>query len=731
MVPSLSLSSLYTGKRTLLFCFLSFLLGFGYVCGFFSANALLVGRIGPTKLFEVYLVSGLFLLPLWGLLYLLVDRFPRHRVFFFCYLLFAFLIVLSWVVLRNRPEEFWIYLGVRVFFYAIDFLVRSLFWLLAGQFFNYFETKRRFPLFLVFDMVGQLLAGLAMGSLASIVHAVNFVLIWAGVLLLCVALVGLLKGSSDLTRVSRPLVETTNPPERRFTFSRSSKGFIAALFIYWSLYALLCNGTDYIFNTMASGRLGDEDKLSSLFGIVGMAAAALVILYQTLFSNLFLNRFGVVGSIRAIVSLMALMLLAVQISPGLLTISIAQAVNFLFLDYVSEGRYNMLLNLFPNANQGRVRVLSEGLGRSVGLISIFVLSRIFGTDARVLFPIILGLACGYAILYPLWFRRSFFQHLTGSLHHQDRNLLSNAVQALGDRQNIKAVSPLLDLLSHTRSVDLKKTIVLSLGRIRSREAFPEIVRLFSSKDEGLRMTVLKALTEYNNYEAVFALLKIVKYSTHARTEVRLNAGMLLTQLVGNRVLPYLIEALLDADPRVRANTIEAMAISKDRKLIPLLRPFLQDPNHRIRANAIIALYPFHASQKEAKEPLVKLLESKESVVRCSALYAIGVLKLWEFRENLRAFLQSEEDKRTILFATFALARLKDSTFCPPFLQLIRDLGSPDAKEALRLMERFPRESILLLLEEITKLPSSEQEGLYKALHQTIPKISLMEEILQH
>ncbi|MGH7197719.1 MAG: HEAT repeat domain-containing protein, partial [Candidatus Omnitrophota bacterium] len=371
------------------------------------------------------------------------------------------------------------------------------------------------------------------------------------------------------------------------------------LFLFWFSYTFLCFGTDFVFNSVALEHLGDEDALAAFFGKVGVAANFANLIYQMVFAGLFVTHYGISRSLRTLMGLVILVWALAYFFPSLVTIAITQGILYFFVDNVASSRLNTIFGLFPDSIRGRIKVLTEGLGRPAGTVLLFILSVVMGSHMGVepMRHILFGTAL-LMFLSGLIFRRVYVGHTLGCLQSDNTTLVSNAVQALGEPNNAAAVEPLRSLLAKTDSLGLKRNIVLSLGRIQSEEALKDIVNLFLVPNEFMKLAVVKALTSYNNYEAIFALLKEIKFNPGIAIDSRLhlNTATFLA-LVGKKMTPFLLEALLHEDVRVRASAVEGIGLLRDRQTIPVLLPFLSEGHHRIRVKAAVALYPFWSTRK--------------------------------------------------------------------------------------------------------------------------------------
>ncbi len=711
-------------KKVTIFCLLNFFLAFGFDAAFFSSNAVLVSRIGPQFLFWVYLTSALMTVLLMVLFYLLLAHFHHRRVFWMTHGLFGITVFLTWIWLKGESDWQWGYILVRSFYYAIYFVSCSQFWVLASDYFNNFQAKRRFPMIMAAHILGGVAAGWSIHATAQHFGAVNFALVFAVILFL--APVFILRFRMSEEQVKETDINSLEHPEQKPT-NKLVKGFWLSLmlFIFWAVYSFICYGTDYVFNVVALQHFPQENELAAYFGRVVAISSGVVLFYQLFIATPLSMKFGVDRTIYFVPLLIAAAWSWVILEPTLLKISITEGIVYFFIDYSAITLLNPLLNLYSSDRRAKVKALTDGLGRPFGIILLFVVAAIssfqWGYREFSVTIVIVSLAF---LFYPYFFKKVYLKYLLDCVQSKDLQLVANAVQALGEKNKKSAARPLIQLLKESKEVFLKRTIVLSLGQMQSRMAYKEIVSLFSVRNESLQLSVLNALSHYKNYECMFLMLRLMRSKEGVTFRIRSNAGRILTKLMGKKMVPFLMESLHSKDYREVANAIESIGMLRDPKTIPILIPYLSNPHHRVKANAIIALYPFRSIRRRVSQILEELYQSLDKFSRLAAIYAIGDLELREYIPDLEKMLNSK-GRNTLLQVMTALAKMKVPRFCEPYIQFILDPENPLKFEAAKRFTEFPRYSRWLLFEQIAKLHPHTRRDIYFAFADT--PIDLSEE----
>jgi HEAT repeat protein len=705
----------------------------GYACGFFSADSMLVSRQGPQFLFYVYIFGALLSLALAGLFFLGVHWFEWSKLLsvglFFLGL--SFLGAWWWLRRSEGNREFFILLssGLEAG-YAFSVMA---FWSLASRCFEGFEAKRRYPILIAAGIFGEMVGSLGLSRGVYFFGAANFLLVWAVVLILWPAFLHFslkaFKTSSALPapNLSRPINPTE--PLAEEGLRHSTNRLIFVLFVFWFLFSFFSFSIDYLFSFEVVKNFTSEIHIASYFGQVAFFANLAVLFYQIFLTAPLQMRFGIDRNIFLIPFLTCLGGLILFFSSSLFAYSMVQALVHYLVDYVASGLLHPVLNVLPERRRVISETISEGIGRpAVGILLLLLFSfGVFsGAPQRLRECFIIG--SFLFVLFPFLFHRVYLGHLMRCLQSNDLHLVGSAIQALGERDKAPAVPQLLEMLAEAKDIQLKSSIVLTLGQIRSPMAFKQIIALFSLRNERIQLAVVESLARFKSYQSIFALYRLLMSKHNVSFYVRINAMHLLARLVGKGMIPFLLENLEDPDPRVVANAIESIGLLKDQKTIPLLLPFLQHDNHRIRANSVIALFHFRSIRPLAMKALEDLYQSEDSVPRRAALYAIGVLKLEKYKPDLFIHLESE-DSAIREFSCAALARMRDPRFVVPYLELLLQEPEKRAVGIARHIGFFPRYSRWVFFEEVSKLPQDQIEFLFGRLEQTPLDFSEEKEIL--
>ncbi len=700
-------------RNTLAFAAMNFVLGIGYACGLLASNALLISQVGTSPLFYVYLAASALSILSSLFFFFIIDKLPRTLSLIVAHSLFGIVIILLWYLLGKNPEQNFYYYSLRIGFYTVFILSSLQFWLQVSNYFTNLEARVRYPFLVAAGILGWILGGLLLNQLALVLQSQNFILLW-GVCTLVAPLFLLFIRSSHLKSNQQMNASEKNQAsshahldaQSNLKNKKTTQDFsrlVSILFLFWACYTFFGYGVDFFFNDFAVKHFPNQDHLAAFFGKVVLFSLITVLLYQTFIAGRLMFYLSVDQVMFLMVALMTLSLCLVYFYPTLWSLVLAEGLIVYFIDFMAVSLLQPIFNIIPNHKRGRAKVIIEGLGRPMGsvllLLAFLMVGRALGLP---LLLTLLFIAALVFLLYPIYFSKIYYRYLVSCLKSSDEKMVVNAIQALGEKNKSKAAQPLIDLLNYSQAIQLKRTIVLSLGKMRSELAFKEIVSLFETRDENMQMAVLESLSYYKNYQSMLALFQLLKSGHNVSTRVKHNAILLLTRFAGKKMIPFLLESLQVKDDRIVANTIESIGILKDAKTIPIMTPYLNHASNRVVANAAVALFPFRKTRELAIQAIQGLYQKRDKDSLLSAIYAVGEVKLENYEAELIQWMHSA-DKAYREHACVALAKMNKQIFCPVLIDLLLDDDENFALKVGRHLARLPYFSRTYLFEQISEL----------------------------
>ncbi len=151
-----------------------------------------------------------------------------------------------------------------------------------------------------------------------------------------------------------------------------------------------------------------------------------------------------------------------------------------------------------------------------------------------------------------------------------------------------------------------------------------IVKFIKAGEQlALPQWILRALSlvpSLGEYTALFPWLR--KLSQQGDERIRSRAVKLLCELRPN--CGQIARQMQDADPRVRANAIEALWHSKIAEAGSLLRVAASDKNHRVVGNALVGLH--WQGDSSAIDRIIELCQSPDAYVRSAMAWCLGTIR---------------------------------------------------------------------------------------------------------
>ncbi len=696
------------------FLLFKFFLEFAFSAGFFAATSLFISRVGTFSLFYIYFGSSVLALGMSYGFSKIIDRYSRKRIFYGSFLILGVLVLSGWAVVQFLPDWKPIYFILRIFCYSVLVLTGLEFWVLASLTFTHAASKKIFSKLAVVTILGEMLGGLFTGLASTWLGTETLLLIW-GVLLCAIPFL--------FVRFSFPRPETagfstgiiwgevqapgTGLRSRAFLSSR----FIQLLLVSWVGYSFICYGSDYAFNSYAAEHIRGEDALTAFFGNVSAAASFVVLGYHLVIGPKLTDRLAPTSSLFLFAAIMLLPWLVFMIHPSLVTIAIADSILFYFSDHYATGIHSTILTVFPERVKGRIRVLTEGLGRPLGTVLLFLTAAVFAFQVSIeQIQYWILAAIGVLLAFPLFFRKPYAQHLLNCLHSRDSSLVLNSVQALSESPQAEAIEPLVSLLNESRSTELRRSAVWALERIPDPEAMRKVQPYLTDSGDPLHATAIEGLRHSPAFQAIYTLLGLLRKGGSGDEELRSRTFQILKDRLGNEGILLFLSYLYDANPEVQADALKALAGYKKRSLIPIFSPLLGHASPRVRANAAIALYPFARSREQVRRSALaeieRLVSSSELGERLAAYEAIGDLRLRTYQNLLQEALRGREP-REILGVAFALAQMGDSAFIGPYLLVLLDEDEGLAVLAAKKLVKIPSRSRKMLFNQVEKLADAQ------------------------
>jgi HEAT repeat protein len=272
-----------------------------------------------------------------------------------------------------------------------------------------------------------------------------------------------------------------------------------------------------------------------------------------------------------------------------------------------------------------------------------------------------------------------------SLKDPSTGVRANAVRALGEIGDDRAIEPLIGALNDTHSNVQMKTLE-ALGKFKDQKILGEIIPFLGSKDQQLRNVAEKsfiAVAKRTAQARVYVYRKDgVRYIAESRNQVP--KGINYSELmIHPDTAEKLIHALNTFD--FKTGILKVLVKFEDDRIEPHLINLLEDASPQVRTRAISQLY--HHAQKPTVPHLIEALKDKDNGVRKEAARILGYLK---DKRAVQPLLESLNDTnvRVREASATALGQLGDKKTINPLIERLNDSNDNVRGAALSSLVNF-------------------------------------------
>lgn len=607
----------------------------------------LIRSLGAVNVPWVILGAGVFL----GTLMLGYARFvgllPRRWALPTTQLVMAALLIVFWVLFQ-RPRE-WVSVAFYVYGMLLGILLISQFWTLANGVYDARQAKRLFGF-----IGGGVSLGGATGAgltamLAERLGTNTLLLVSAGTLVACAAIVFFIMGRERGASVSA----TAAADEERgvglakaFALLRGSKQIqlIAVVIGFGSLGAALIDQQVTMAAEAFKGR-GETDTISAFLGEIRFYLSAAAFVIQVWVTPRIHKYLGIGFALLILPTNLALSAVFILLNPTLLAPSVATVSDRSIRYTVDKTTREVLFLPLPTALRQEVKpfvdVTVDRMSRGLGALFILLLIQPWGF-ALQWYQISFASLPLAAVWYVMAFRakREYISSFRRSLDM--KAMKADEVRLTG--ADLSTIETLVQELSHPEPA----RVIYAIDMLESLEKANLVTPLLLYHESAqVRARALRAMGE-------------------ARTEV--SAGW----------VPQVRRALGDADASVRAAALRTLGNIAREDATSLARPLLADSDPRIRATAAVALAsstaPRDVDAAEATLAEIVLAAGDTSrTARVEVAVALGEIRDARFQRLLIPLLHDEATEvADQAMESVRRAGLADFIFVPALVSLLRN-----------------------------------------------------------
>ncbi|MFZ3169413.1 MAG: HEAT repeat domain-containing protein [Candidatus Methanoperedens sp.] len=266
--------------------------------------------------------------------------------------------------------------------------------------------------------------------------------------------------------------------------------------------------------------------------------------------------------------------------------------------------------------------------------------------------------------------------LIQALMDKDWHSRSEAVNALGEIGNKKAVEPLIQTLKD-KNEDVRWRVAWALGKIGDERAVEPLIQTLRDNDEIVRKGAAWALGKIGE-KAVEPLIQALKDKNE---DVRWEAKEILEE-IGEKAVEPLIQALKDKNEDVRKVATWILGEIGDIRAVESLIQALKDKDRDVRKGAAWALGKIGWQPKDDVERAFYLIAEE----RWEELVKLGTPAVEPLIQALR-----DKDWDTRKKVTWALGEIGDKRAVEPLIQALNDKDWGGQKEAVLALGKIDDE----------------------------------------
>lgn len=657
--------------KVAIFSVLLYLTSFLATMTFISSSALFVNHIGASSVSKVIIIFGaitpFIVFSLQGL-YSIVKKYEFVFITYIGFFILALLMTCYISTSYSMDLSYWLFYVLGFTGYSLNKIVS---WSLIGRYFNVIDSRRYFPVLTAFQEGGSITSALLISHVLT--HSNMFVYVKAGMF----SLLGiipifffLLSPTAQAFKASKQYQSKQEQAQKKVKARKFLKKhhvflFLAGMFLITIIFE---QSLIYELNMTFGQKFDTVAKISAAFALYKMCESSFVI-FSNIFFGRIMNRYVQLGNIFIIYScIMLVAISALHLSTFWLLVPLVSFIRHSSKYFMFMPSYEQALNSLDSKMRIALKSLFEG-----GIMPICICFAGFGLmafprlDTLKYLNIVLLVMAVISVIFAVYFKRSYLKFHINRLTSDTKEFVIKSIQALGENKNYQAVAPLIDLLTQAESKIVKKNVILSFGRLRINSLLETLFEEAKNEQEELQLAAFESLSKYDSFLVQRFLIDLIHGGTCRSLWARMSLLKILYSSLGSTMVPILLPFLQKSDPRIVANTIEAMEPIFDVRIIEILVPYLNSENRRIKGNTIIVLYKFLQTRNICISALMDLYNSENVIDRNTFLYIIGRLKLKSCKKYLKEFLDKPEYKLNL---ALAYCKLEDQLGYDIFAELL-------------------------------------------------------------
>ncbi|MGY3804039.1 hypothetical protein ACWNT8_08265 [Pigmentibacter ruber] len=636
-------------RKIIFFCILAYLFQFVIEVINISANSFFIDTLGAEELPKALIISSL-LTPVTILLLAQFEKIKnsrQYKIIVFLILSLTYLgINFYYTATPNFYEKtVWMY---QIFGNLFSLISIILYWNLINSYFYVFESKLFFSYFIISEEFGAITSDILINkvfySLSLFQYFLLDIFIISILFLSYLYVFRIKKINNDDTNEENQVTDN----DEKILKNKHLFNLVFLYIVVICLFHFITAFITYQFNVAAGIRFGNTEDLNKFFSEFQLFSSIMIILSSYLLSRFLFTKSKII--IQHIIygcCLLSLVYL-MNLEYTFYIIAAVELVKVVLEHSLFQTSYEHFTSSFTEVVSEKIRNYTEGFFVPMIIVVSGFCMNLFPTKFSFYYLNFNLLICISIVIFLAFLIKKYYY-----IYHLNiaKNKISNirSVQALGEKNNIKALEILQSNYNKTDDKFIKKNIVISIGKINSEKSIDYIFSVLSSGDEFLQAAAVDALFEYKSYKVDYLLVQFIIGQQNKSLYIRHKIISFINKVYKNAIVPFFMHLLYSDDQRVVANAVENFWDIRDKKIIPFMLKFLTHKSNRVRANVIILIYKFDISyyNKSCIIALLALKNSKELNDNLSFVFVVGFLRLQKYSDSVEKIY--ERLKNTPLF----------------------------------------------------------------------------------
>jgi|GEM_PF-6748715 len=705
--------------------------------------SIFMGKFGVIGL-PYFFIFHAFLFIMGSLIYMhLIQKYHLDKVILF--IIFSAILMIGGAIFSLK-FSINLYLFLMLFaeaFFLIHLTVA--FDTFNERFFTPFESQRTFPLVESADTVASIISGLIFIIFSRILPIYSFTWIILAFTFFIVPMVLYFRffvktipniklfshneGKHTLTKNIKNGVKLF----QQHAFAKNLIYIILLQYAFLVLIEFIYTGAvaNFSMNYAAfpEAAMGIENAYANTFGFLQLIIGIASLLMQISIGGRIIGFIGIIGSMILYPAVMLLNLAGLIMRPGFYS-AVLSKISSEITSVVSRNSYQSSYYAFREEESEEIRQMIDGMIRPLGtmtgatllLFTQFFVSHTFLnlTIICIMFVIIMIDFIVISKTHALYTNNAVATLLCKTESIDER---LKSVDILMQRGHGEVAPVLIKCLNNPDEHDLLKIKVLNaIAEIKYFDGLPEVINFIFYPKKEIRIAAIEAIKAFQSAgyfkNNEFSKLKTIETFKSAfwkepDEEIRIMILNAIVSFGGHTITDFIVDILQNETGTALAGAIRSLRNLHDISLGELLEPYLESQDSRLVYSAAIALWQFPKYRPQIKKIIGTMLKSNKKLKKIYSIYAIGEIRVEDFKEKLFSIFVKEKDEEIKIHIAIALLKFGIKSYIKFIVEIIKNHSHPLSYHTIRLLNEIPEQYKPMINNDIYLAASYEIHEIFR------------------